>query len=138
VRSGPTLADRIAVTSPLPWLLVALREALAAHPSPAARDVQVDDTESDAPRLVVVRDDSGPTGRYTASRSIGIRCYAGTPELRQDARDLAALVLDILPTFVQPGPESPVADVRDRRGPFDVDERTERACAYVTAELITV
>jgi hypothetical protein len=132
------LADRIPVSSPVLYLTGALRAALAADGRAFARDVMVGRRETGAAREVIVRDDSGPTGRFTASRSVGIRCYAGTRDVPDDALDLAALVLDLLPTFIIPGPTSPIADVRDRRGPFLVDERTERACAYVTAELITV
>jgi hypothetical protein len=116
-----------------------LRTALAARSEPFAANVTVrnrvpDETASQpwptSKRLVVVRDDGGPSlGDVRAVARLGVRVW-GADEA--EASDLANLVSALVASMENVGP------VRrsDSARPYEVTEQSGRPCFYFTSELV--
>lgn len=119
------------------------RERLAARPEPVCRGVVVDNWESwtdEYPRrLLLIRDDSGPTtSLLTAQRSVGLSVLAGSKENPQDANDLARIVHALRTEIPSTDPDNPVSAVLGAFGPHPVTETQPRARRYMTFTLSVV
>ena len=127
------------------WAAGYLRQELAALADryPVAADVEVSNREPDEngdsfpAKLVVVRDDSGPTlSVVSQEKSLGVSTLAATVEMSTDAKQLAALVFAIMNGCAGVEPGNPVAAVTESTGPYLVTEDQPRARMYATHTLI--
>jgi hypothetical protein len=138
------VADRVIHVDLQAFLIPWLAAELEARPEAVSRDVSVRDTEPLAgrpvpKRMVIIRDDSGPTrSAVTAERSIGISVLAGTKESPEDAVDLALIVNAIISDVARAEAGNPVASVDEQTGPFSVEEDLPLARRYSTATLTVV
>jgi hypothetical protein len=138
------VADRVIHVDLQAFLIPWLAAQLDARTEEVCRDVSVRDTEPLAgrpvpDRMVIIRDDSGPTRTaVTAERSIGISVLAGTKESPEDAVDLALIVNALISGIARPEAGNPVAAVESMTGPFPVEEDLELARRYSTATLVVV
>lgn len=114
----------------------AIGAALAARPEPHAQNVAVrnkvpaDTAWPTSKRLVVVRDDGGPTSSIRGVARIGVRVWAPS---EAEANDLANLVAALVRGWHD-------VDVRGATAynPFSVTEESARPCQYFTAELVVI
>jgi hypothetical protein len=138
------VADRVIHVDLQAFLIPWLAAQLDARTEPVCAGVSVRDTEPlpDRPvprRMVIIRDDSGPTtSPVTAERSIGVSVLAGTKESPEDAVDLALIVNALISGVARPEAGNPVARVDDMTGPFAVAEDLPLARRYSTATLVVV
>lgn len=109
-----------------------LRDALAVRPEPYAASVHVDNEvpAQRRPRMVIVRNDGGPTlGDVRSLARVGINVYGPT---KQQATDLARLVAALLPGLAGTGPITAVESVTL---PSAVEDRAPQERRYLTAEI---
>lgn len=136
------MASRVIHADMLGFLIPWLTAELAKRPEAVCAGVSVRDAEPLAgkpvpPRMVIIRDDSGPTlSLVTAERSVGISVLAGTRETPKEANDLALIVNALLLDAARVEPGNPVAAVEEITGPFPVDDDLPRARRYSTATFI--
>jgi len=114
-----------------------MASALLARPEAYADSVMVrnrvpTETTSDpwpaSKRLIVVRDDGGPTTQdVRATARIGVRVWAATEAETSDLALLAAALVR--------GWRSPVVRRTEPTRPYSVTEESRRPAAYFTAEL---
>lgn len=112
--------------------------ALAARPEPYAANVAVRNRVPDertvpwptSKRLVVVRDDGGPTRMVRGIARIGVRVWASS---ESEVSDLANLVAALVGGWHH-------GDVRgaDATRPFSVTEDSGRPAQYFTAEVVVI
>ncbi len=129
------------------WACAYIRQQLAilAPRYPVAAGVEVTNREPEEAdphfpaKLVVVRDDSGPTlSVVSEEKSHGVSTLAGTVESQADAKNLAALVFAIMDGCAGVEAGNPVAAVTESQGPYLVTEDQPRARMYATHSLVVV
>lgn len=121
------------------FLIGYLSTALTARPESYAASVRVSNkVPSEQPgnpwptskRLVVIRDDGGPSlGDVRALARLGVRVWGATDA---ETSDLANLVSALIGASEGAGPVRRSESAR----PYDVTETSGRPCQYFTAELV--
>jgi hypothetical protein len=119
------------------------RNAFAELAEEYCQGVQFDRVEPDAAsgepfpaRLVVFRDDSGPSDLLgTGERSIGVSVLAGTKEDPTEAKQIALMVHALAPRLPAVEAGNPITALRGRNGPYAVAENQPRARQYLTLTL---
>jgi hypothetical protein len=117
------------------YLTERLRDDLAARPEAYCGGFTVsnkwpDPIESRPDRLLVIRDDSGPSTSFiTGDRSVGFTLLL--PD-EQDANAAARMVLALATQVPGIEPGNPVATVRSTNGPYAVTEQAPGFRRYLT------
>jgi len=117
------------------YLTERLRSDLAARPEPYCGGFTVSNKwpnpiESRPDRLLVIRDDSGPSTSFlTGDRSVGFTLLTLD---EQDANDAARMVLALATQIPGLEPGNPVAAVRSTNGPYAVTEQAPGFRRYLT------
>jgi hypothetical protein len=131
------VADPLVVHADLARFLVAwYTTALAARPEAVCHDVVVGTRETNDPKQLIIRVDSGPdTSILTAERDVGLSVLAGTVELPQEAIELALIVHALRTQIPAVEPGNPVTAVIASNGPYPVPEEQPKARQYITLTL---
>lgn len=85
---------------------------------------------------VVVRDDSGPSGQFTADRNLAVTVIG--PEGSHAETGRVAERVAVLLRASPEDPSTPVARCTTVRGPYAVDSDSRRPAFYLTADLRVV
>ena len=114
------------------WAAGYFRSGLAAWSASADRRWPTDTTGYD----VVVRDDSGPSGQFTADRNLAVTVIG--PEGSHAETGRVAERVAVLLRASPEDPSTPVARCTTVRGPYAVDSDSRRPAFYLTADLRVV
>ena len=120
------------------------RPLLADHPDELLHGFEVDNKEPAKgqfpAKLLVIRDDGGPSDYFTGETALGISVLMDNPQRPSDARRALSLILGMLwrapAANAGEDPRNPLVSIESINGPFAVPEEQDRARQYGTASVI--
>jgi len=136
----------IPVQSDLELFLTAwYRQRLDDHNNELLHDFEVGNREPPhgpfPKKLLVIRDDGGPSDYFTGETALGLSVLMGNPENPLDAKRALAIILGMLWDIPAPNagenPRNPITSIESVNGPYPVDEAQDRARQYGTATVLT-
>ena len=121
------------------------RPRLQAHADDLLHDFEVSSHEpaDDEPfplKLLVIRDDGGPSDYFTGDTALGLSVLMGNVLNPKDAKRALALILGMLwdapAANAGETPRNPLVSIESITGPYAVTEEQDRARQYGTASVI--